>query len=359
VTVLVSKAEITKTQQNCGSLRSAPARTIWSHRPRIQAPNLSIYHLQISNVSRGRGRTSVGTAAYIARENLRDERSGRVHDHRRRGGLEHAEIIVPRDFAAADIASTQSREKLWNAAERAERRGNARVARQYQIALPHELTAPQRLQLAQRFAHDIADRYGVVADLALHSAPPGGDTRNRHAHVLTTTRELTTHGLGEKSRAEWNDGRRRAAGRPDAAAEFRLLRARWAEMANSALREAGFNIRVDHRSLAAQGIDREPQRPKPRAAVEQERRARAKSQFDLQPDRAALQANTDASKESALRQLPAKDAGQRTDVAQSAARNSWLNYVRQQQANLSRPETEQAADATATPRRDVSNDQGR
>jgi ATP-dependent exoDNAse (exonuclease V) alpha subunit len=320
---------------------------------------LSIYHLQISNVSRGRGRTSVGTAAYIARESLRDERSGKVHDHRRRGGLEHAEIIVPRDFAAADIASTQSREKLWNAAERAERRGNARVARQYQIALPHELTAPQRLQLAQRFAHDIADRYGVVADLAIHSAPPGGDPRNRHAHVLTTTRELTIHGLGEKSRAEWNDGRRRAAGRPDAAAEFRLLRAHWAEMANSALREAGLDVRVDHRSLAAQGIDREPQRPKPRATVEQERRARAISGRDMPSDGAALQVTTDPSKEGALRQLPAKDAGQRLGVAQSAARNNWLNFVRQQQENLSRPEAEQAPAATAPPRRDLFNDRGR
>jgi len=320
---------------------------------------LSIYRLQISNVSRGKGRTSVGTAAYISREHLRDERSGRVHDYRRRGGLEHAEIIVPRDIAAADIAWTQSREKLWNAAERAERRGNARVARQYQIALPHELAAPQRLQLAQQFAQDIADRYGVVADLAVHNAPPGGDPRNRHAHVLTTTRKLTTQGLGEKSPAEWNDGRRRAAGRPDAAAEFRLLRAHWAEITNNALREAGLDVRVDHRSLAAQGIDREPQRPKPRAAVEQERRARAIAQRDLQPDRAALQAVTDASKEAPLRQLPTKDAGQGLGVTQTAARNSWLNYVRQQQANPSRPEAEQAADATATPRRDYFNDQGR
>jgi ATP-dependent exoDNAse (exonuclease V) alpha subunit len=318
---------------------------------------LSIYYLQISNVSRGKGRTSVGTAAYIARERLRDERSGRVHDHRQRGGLEHAEIIVPRDLAVTDIASIQSREKLWNAAERAERRGDARVARQYQIALPHELTAPQRLQLAQRFAHDIADRYGVVADLAVHSAPPGGDPRNRHAHVLTTTRELTAHGLGEKSGAEWNDGRRRAAGRPDSAAEFRLLRAHWAEMANSALREAGHDIRVDHRSLAAQGIDREPQRPKSRATVEQERRARA--EHNLHPDTQASQAITDTSKESRQRQVSAKEVEQGLGGVQTAARNSWLDYVRQQKANLSRSEVEPAAGATATPRRDFFNDQGR
>jgi ATP-dependent exoDNAse (exonuclease V) alpha subunit len=319
---------------------------------------LSIYRLQISNVSRGKGRTSVGTAAYISREHLRDERSGRVHDHRRRGGLEHAEIIAPRDLATSDLAWTKSREKLWNAAERAERRSNARVARQYQIALPHELTAPQRLQLAQRFAQDIADRYGVVADLAVHSAPPGGDPRNRHAHVLTTTRKLTTRGLGEKSPAEWNDGRRRAAGRPDGAEEFRLLRAHWAEIANNALREAGLELRIDHRSLAAQGIDRVPQQQKPRATVEQERRARA-AQRDLRQDRAPPQAITDASKEAAYRQSPTKDAGQRLDERQSAARNSWLSYVRQQQSNLSRAEAEQVADKTAPPRRDFFNDQGR
>lgn len=267
--------------------------------------------------------------------------------------------MVPRDFAAADVAWTQSREKLWNAAERAERRGNARVARQYQIALPYELAAPQRLQLAQRFAQHIADRYGVVADLAVHNAPPGGDPRNRHAHILTTTRKLTTYGLGDKSTAEWNDAWRRAAGRPDAAAEFRLLRAHWAEIANSALREAGLEVRVDHRSLAAQGINREPQRPKPRAAVEQERRVRATAQRRLQSDRAVLDGVTDTSKGAPLRQLPTNDAGQRLGVTQSVARKNWLNYVRQQQANLARPEAEKPLDATAMPRRDLFKDHGR
>ena len=48
---------------------------------------------------------------------------------------------------------------MWNAAEAAERRKDARVEREYEVALPHELTHAQRVVLVQSFAHDLANRY--------------------------------------------------------------------------------------------------------------------------------------------------------------------------------------------------------
>ena len=60
----------------------------------------------------------------------------------------------------------QDRSTLWNAAEAAEKRKDARVAREIEVALPHELTADQRLELTREFAQGLADRYGVAVDFA-------------------------------------------------------------------------------------------------------------------------------------------------------------------------------------------------
>ena len=45
-----------------------------------------------------------------------------------------------------------------------------------------------------RFAQEISDRYHNIVDLAVHR--PRTDPRNFHAHLLTTTREVSTAGLG-------------------------------------------------------------------------------------------------------------------------------------------------------------------
>ena len=93
----------------------------------------------------------------------------------------------------------RDRATLWNAAEAAEKQRNSRVAREYQVALPPELTPSQRLELARTLSRELADRYNVAVDLAVHDPRPGGDPRNFHAHLLTTTREITPTGLGAKT----------------------------------------------------------------------------------------------------------------------------------------------------------------
>ena len=214
---------------------------------------MAIFHLQITPVSRGRGGSATASAAYQAGERIRDERTGITFNYSRRSDVEHRQIVVPVGVAGADAAWLVDRKALWNAVELAETRGNARVAREYIVALPHELTSTQRLELAQDFALRLANRYGVVTDLAVHRATRDGDARNVHAHLLTSTRELGSDGFGAKSSIERaRDGFRAFR------QQYVDVRASWADLANDYLARYGHEARIDHRSLAAQGIDRRP-----------------------------------------------------------------------------------------------------
>jgi len=81
-----------------------------------------------------------------------------------------------------------------------------------------------------------------------------------HAHLLLTLREVTPEGFGNKVR-EWNSR-----------ALLQEWREQWAEAVNEALERAGVAERVDHRTLVAQGIDREPEPKLGAAAQAMERR---------------------------------------------------------------------------------------
>ncbi len=232
---------------------------------------VAICQFQVKSVSRGQGSSVVQRSAYVSRSSVRDEQQGRTHDYRARGGLVHSEILLPGHVAGAADGWARDRTTLWNRAEAAERRANARVGREYVVALPHELGADQRLELARSFARAVGERYGTAVELAVHSAPPGGDVRNHHAHVLASTRELTATGFGAKSAAELNDSTRRARGLPSAREELRQLRHGWAALANERLEAAGRSERIDARSLWEQGSSRVPQPNLPRAAVYAER----------------------------------------------------------------------------------------
>lgn len=233
---------------------------------------MATYRLAISSVGRSAGRRATAAAAYRAGERLRDERSGRVYNYSRRTDVVHSEIFLPSHLKGAADAWAENREKLWNVAEHAEKQSNSRVAREYQVSLPHELSIAQQLALARSFSRELAERYNVAVDLAVHLPRPDGDPRNFHAHLLTTTREVTPKGLGAKTGLDMRGSERRRRELPDSRAEFRLLRERWASLTNEALREANVEARVDHRSLAAQGIDREPRPQFPWAALKMEQR---------------------------------------------------------------------------------------
>jgi hypothetical protein len=205
---------------------------------------VAIYHLSVKTVSRSSGRSAVAAAAYRSGIRLACERDGRTHDYTRKRGVVESFIVAP----AGAEAWASDRSALWNRAEAAETRKNSTVAREYELALPAELPEGERVALARRFAETVVERFGVVADVALHEPHREGDERNWHAHILTTTRAANENGLGGKTR-QLDD---RASG----PALVEGLREVWAEQVNAALERARVAARVDHRSFARQDAER-------------------------------------------------------------------------------------------------------
>lgn len=223
---------------------------------------MASFHLAVKAISRGAGRSATAAAAYRAGVEIEDERTGLVHDYTRKQGVEHQEIVAPDDVPAW----ARDRAALWNAAEAAERRKDAKVAREYEIALPAELDAGQRRDLALGFAREVSHRYGVAVDVVIHLPGREGDHRNHHAHLLATTRRIGPEGLGAKTRE--------LDVKATASVEVEQLRQRWAEMQNIALEQAGHVERVDHRTLKAQGIEAEPELKQGPAVTAMERKAK-------------------------------------------------------------------------------------
>ncbi|MGL4094970.1 Ti-type conjugative transfer relaxase TraA [Agrobacterium cavarae] len=216
---------------------------------------MAIYHCSAKPVSRSGGRSAVAAIAYRTASLLTNERDGLTHDFTAKKGAVHSEIVLPDDIEA-DWALDRS--ALWNAAERAERRKDSRVAREFEIALPHELSADARLSLARAFAQNLADRYGAAVDFAIHVPQGKSDIRNVHAHVMMTTREVTPHGLGEKTMIERENRWLLANGLPTSHMQMRDIRKAFADHANRHLLEAGLDVRVDHRSHLDRGLELSP-----------------------------------------------------------------------------------------------------
>lgn len=147
---------------------------------------------------------------------------------------------------------------LWNAAEQAENRKDARVAREVEVSLPHELNHSERLALTQSFAQALADQYKVAVDFAIHAPHDRSDERNTHAHILMTTREVTEQGLGQKSVFEKDTRWLLKNNLPTTRMQIKNIREQWADFANKALEEKGLNVRIDHRSFVDQGIKLAP-----------------------------------------------------------------------------------------------------
>lgn len=216
---------------------------------------MAIYHLSTKPVSRSSGRSAVASAAYRCAVLLVNQRDGLVHDFTRKDGVEHNEIVLPQGVSA-DWALDRS--TLWNAAEFAEKRKDARVAREFEIALPHELSAEGRLKAARAFAQDLANRYGAAVDFAIHSPSEHGDIRNYHAHVLMTTRQVGKAGLGEKTYLEHKNARLLANGMATTDMQLRDIRQSWEAIANRQLQREGLDVRIDHRSHAERGLELSP-----------------------------------------------------------------------------------------------------
>jgi ATP-dependent exoDNAse (exonuclease V) alpha subunit len=204
---------------------------------------MAIYRLSADIVRRSEGRTVTAAAAYRAGMAIIDQRTGLTFDYSRRHGVLDTEILAPADVPLWIFDRVQ----LWNQVEACEKRKDAQLARDIELALPHELEHFTRRELVHGFVRAAFVDAGMVADIALHAPDAAGDGRNHHAHILLTLRRIEGESFGPKVRA-WNDK-----------AMIEHWRALWAEHVNQALELAGETARVDHRSLEAQGIERVPQ----------------------------------------------------------------------------------------------------
>lgn len=196
---------------------------------------MAIFYLCVKTIQRSAGRSSVAAAAYRAGERIEDPRTGEIHDYTRR-----------RDIVATGIEGwSGERDQLWRACELSERRRDSVVAREIVLALPHELSRDRQRKLITDFARWISARHGIAADWAIHAPDSRGDQRAVHAHCLITTRRITAEGaLGKKARE--------LDTRPDGPRHFEAWRHHWADLCNEALREAGADARIDHRSYERQ-----------------------------------------------------------------------------------------------------------
>lgn len=200
---------------------------------------MAIYHLSAKPISRATGRSATGAAAYRAGETITDERTGLVFDYSKKRGIDHSEIMAPAN--APEWA--HDRAKLWNAVEHSEKRKDSQVAREVEVALPTELNPDQQRELVRSFARSQFVDAGMVADIAIHHAKG----ENPHSHILLTMRDIGPDGFGQKNRS-WNDK-----------ALLQNWREAWEVQTNQALERAGHSVRIDHRTLAEQGIERIPQ----------------------------------------------------------------------------------------------------
>lgn len=208
-------------------------------------------------VSRKTGRSSVAAAAYRSGTSLHNEREGQTYDFSRRSGVVHSDIIVPKGMGAEWALD---RNALWNAVEAKENRKDSRVAREFEIALPHELDDEQRIELTQAFSRELSERYGTAIDFAIHRPDARGSVLNQHAHIMMTTRAVSAEGMGEKTLFERENAWLLNNNLPTTFLQMKEIRLAWERVANDALERAGFDARIDHRSNKARGLEIEPTR---------------------------------------------------------------------------------------------------
>ena len=272
---------------------------------------MAIYHLEAKVVSRGAGRSAVAASAYLSCSRLYNDYDGIQHDYTKKQGLVWQEVFLP-EYAPQEW---QDREKLWNAVEEVETAKDSRLAREFVVALPIELSREQQIELLQDFIREQFVSDGMCADAAIHDT----DGHNPHAHILLTVRPLDERGKWQyKTEKEYlcmrngeergftaaefksaqNDGwekqypykvgKKKVYMTPSAAEAQDLIRAdkhpkstrygrqnpiserwnseeqlvswrvAWADVTNRYLESAGREERIDHRSNAARGLDEIP-----------------------------------------------------------------------------------------------------
>lgn len=207
---------------------------------------MATYHFSARVIKRSQNKSAVAAAAYRAGESYYDEREERKWDYKGKS-VSHSEILTPEH--AGEWA--KDRENLWNTVQNKERQWkNGQLARDIEIALPRELSLEENKKLIRAFAQDNFVDKGMIADINIHEEKASDGGMNPHAHIMLTMKpidEQTGELMSAKNR-DWN--------KKELLNEWRE---NWADSVNAAYEEHGIEETVDHRSLAEQGVAREPE----------------------------------------------------------------------------------------------------
>lgn len=199
---------------------------------------MALWHLRAQIIGRSKGKSAVAAAAYRAGESLHSEHVDMQFDYSKKRGIEFSEILLPEGAPEW----MKEREKLWNAVESFEKRKDATLAREIEVALPAEFTLEEQKALLREYISDNFLKVGMIADYAIHNI----NGTNPHSHIMLTLRPIVNGVFGKKERA-WNDP-----------GIFERWREEWANLTNKHLALNGIDQRISHLSYAARGIDLEP-----------------------------------------------------------------------------------------------------
>ena len=227
---------------------------------------MAIFHMSFSNISAGKGRSAIASAAYRSGEKLFDDQEGR-HYFYARSVMPESFILTPKNAPAW----ASDREKLWNEVERKDRRANSRYAKEFNVALPVELSEDEQKELLTKYVQANFVDEGMVADVAIHRDPPD----NPHAHVMLTNRPFNPDGTwGIKSKKQYildENGNKMYTGTSKYPKSRKILmvdwdkkekiiewRHNWAVSVNQVLEQKNIPDRISEKSFENQGIDEIP-----------------------------------------------------------------------------------------------------
>ena len=203
------------------------------------------YHLEVQAISRGKGRSVTKLANYISGYKLHDSYTDRTYYHRR------SDVLCCKVYQPAHAPlGYHNLQHLCNEIDRAEKRYDARTAREFKCSLPNELPTQELIRIISEYIDTNFTSQGLCAIAAIHEGRNKLDPSksNPHVHIIVPTRVVRLDGFSKKKDRE-HDKRK----------YITLWRERWAEVQNRAYERCRLDIRVSHESLEIQGKDdREP-----------------------------------------------------------------------------------------------------
>ena len=224
---------------------------------------MAIFHMSFQNISAGKMRSAVASASYRSGERLFSDREGKTYFYKR-DVMPEAFILTPKN--APEWAKDRS--KLWNKVEKKDRKANSRYAKEFNVALPIELSEQEQKDLLTKYVQENFVNSGMVADVAIHRDHPD----NPHAHVMLTNRPFNPDGswglkskreniLDENGNKTYTKNSRFPRSRKiwlvdwDKKEKITEWRKNWANAVNQVLEAKNFPDRISEKSYEEQSID--------------------------------------------------------------------------------------------------------